>query len=479
MSSPNPSQELQVVGPGEVAPAAPQAPQTATPAAPVTAPALPASGPSEITQPDHVDSGPAEDRILSPEETKNLFNYGSLEAPAPEPTPAQISEAEQVAALMAADQQPAIAPQAPAAPAPGQPTPAQLDLSVQQTLQQVPQAPVQPGAQPPQVSQPAVAPAPGAPQVAPVVTGPLPVQPGAPLAQPVAQPSPQEAALAAQVQQLTRQVTGLSGQIQQQQAAPPAPAAPGTQPQVPQFNMQIPQQHMTALGSENPAEATTAMNSIINGVAQVVYQQAMRDVDQRFESYTPMVDQRVQAANVQGDIKRDMYGTYPELSGMEGQVAAVAEQMQQSGQTNGQWSADLRDSIAERLSPLVPGLAQKVQQNRNARYGQQMGPQFPNQVQQVPQAVPYNPQVPQLLPQVQPQVLPPGVQPVQIQGGAHVPMAPQQGPVYVRDAHGNITQVHPQQYQLPAGPQARPGGQNQVDSDLQDIWNTLGYTNPR
>jgi len=445
MSSPNPSQNLQVVGPGEVAPAQAPVVEPVAPVAPAT-PVAPVA--SETTQPDYVDPLPAEDRILSPEETKSLFNYGTLKPPESEPVPAVIAEAEQVAALMAADQQaPAAAPAAPAA-LPGQPTPAQLDFSVQQSMQQVPQQ-GQPGTQP-QVVQPQVAPAPGAPPV-PVVTGPV--------AQPVAQPSPQEVALAAQVQQLTQQVTGLSGQMRQQQQPP---AAPGTPPQVPQFNMQIPQGHMTALGSENPGEANQAMNSIINGVAQVVYQQAMQDVDKRFESYTPMVDQRVQAANAQGDIKRDMYGTYPELNGMEGQVAAVAEQMTQSGQSNGQWSADLRDNIAERLSPLVPGLAQKIQANRNARYGQQV---------QVPQ--------PQLLPQVQPQALPPGVQPVQIQGAAHVPMAPQQAPIYVRDAYGNISQVHPQQHQQLAGPQARPGGQNQVDSDLQDIWSTLGYTPSR
>jgi hypothetical protein len=155
-----------------------------------------------------------------------------------------------------------------------------------------------------------------------------------------------------------------------------------------------------------------------------------------------------------------MYGTYPELSGMMEQVAAVAEQMHRSGQSNGQWSPDLRDSIAERLSPLIPGLAEKVTMNRNARYGQQV---------QVPQ------QQAQLLPQV-PQQLPPGIAPQQVIGGAHVqPVPQQQAPMYVRDASGNITQVYPQQYQQVAGPQARPGMQGQVDNELQDIWSTLGY----
>jgi hypothetical protein len=269
------------------------------------------------------------------------------------------------------------------------------------------------------------------------------------------------------------------GQIQQQQTqVPTATQAAGQQqqgPPQPQFNMQIPQQYMAALGGEDPGQATQAMNAIINGVAQTVYQQAMRDVDQRFERYTPVVQQQVQAAQQDGEIKRDMYGTYPELRSMMSQVAAVAEQLHQSGQSNGQWSPDLRDAIAERLAPLVPGLSERVQANRAARYGQQMGPMFPNQVQTPVQPVPYAQQPQQLLPQV-PQQLPPGVVPTQVVGGAHVqPVPQQQGPMYVRDAQGNITQVHPQHYQQVAGPQARPGMQGQVDPELLDIWNTLGY----
>jgi hypothetical protein len=426
MTAPNPSQNLQVVGPGEPAPV-PQAPT-----------------------PDYVDPLPAEDRILSPEETESFFSHGTLTPPTEE----TVAQVEQVAALIAADvQAPATPPQA-VQPMPGQPTPAQIQQSVDQTQQQVSQPQqVQPVTPP---LGPLATPVPGAPAVAPVVPGTVP-QP--------AQQSPQEVALAAQVQQLTGQVQNLMGQIQQQpQPAQPAqPGQPqGTDQQQQQFNMQIPPQHMAALGGEDPALATQAMNQIINGVAQTVYQQAMGDMDRRLEAYTPEVQRQVSAAQQQGEIKRDMYGTYPELSGMMSQVAAVAEQMTQSGQSNGQWSPDLRDQIAERLAPMVPGLAEKVQQNRNARYGQQV---------QVPQ---YQ-QTSQLLPQV-PQSLPPGVVPTQVIGGAHVPSVPQQqAPMYVRDAAGNITQVHPQQYQQVAGPQARPGMQGQVDPMLQDIWNTLGY----
>jgi hypothetical protein len=226
--------------------------------------------------------------------------------------------------------------------------------------------------------------------------------------------------------------------------------------------MSVPQQYMAGLSSENPGEAHQAMNNIINGVADTVRQQVIQEMDQKFEAYGPVVQQQLSAESQKADIKRDMYGTYPELSGMMGQVSAVAEQLHGAGLSGGQWSPDLRDNIAERLAPLVPGLAEKVVQNRAAR-----GLQVPQVLQ--PQPLPQN--------QVQ-QVLPPGVAPAQIMSGAHVQPAVQQGPMLVRDAAGNISQVFPQQTQQIAGPQARPGGGGQVDPMIQDICSTLGYTYP-
>lgn len=415
MSSPNPPKDLQVVAPA----AQPQqAGQVQQPTPQVQPPAA-APEPKK----DHVDPVPPEDRILSPEETERLFKTGSTEEPAPEApaTPGEADQSQQAASFF--EEVPV------GGRVPGQPPqelPVQVGTqAVEQTLQQGQSTPVQqappPGAQP--VPAPAVA---------------------------IPQQTPQEAALAAQVQGLQTQLQNLTTQLQAvqtqavQQPQQPSAAAP-------QFNMQIPAGHMQALASEDPAVRTEAMNAIVNGVAETVRKQTQLDMDRRFEGVNPIIQQQITAAQGQADVKRDMYGTYPELSNMMEQVVAVAQQMQNQGLTNGQWSADLRDAIAERLSPMVPGLQQKVQQVRNARLG---------------------PQQQQLLPQV-PQQLPPGVQPTQVAGGAHVPVA--QGPMLVRDVYGNVSQVHPQQHQQIAGPQARPGGQGQIDPKLQDIWSTLGY----
>ena len=432
MTAPNPSQELQVLGPQEQqqVQAPQQAPQQPAPQAPQ------APTPAQ-----------AEDRILSPEETENLLRHGTLEDPNVPKSPEEVQQAEMAGDFFATipPEQAAQAPQAQAQ------MPAQLpqgvaDAAVQQTLQQVSQPQVQPvQAQPPQV------PAPGQPPT-----------PGAPQAPALPQQTPREAALAAQLQIQQQQINTLTQQVQQPQAQPQQ--QPGVQPQGQQFQMQVPAQYMAALQSEDTNVQQQAMNAIVNGVAQNVYQQTMQGMDQRMEQVNPAIQQQIHVATTQADIKRDMYGTYPELSNMMEQVSAVATQMHQQGLTNGQWSEDLRDSIAERLSPMIPGLAQKVAQIRNARYGQVGQPVYQQSQQQ-------------FLPQVQPQQgLPPGVVPAQVVGGAHVPLAPQQGPMLVRDAQGNITQVRPQQNQQIAGPQARPGMQGQIDPELQDIWSTLGYS---
>ncbi|MGW8178010.1 MAG: hypothetical protein ACWGQW_04350, partial [bacterium] len=140
---------------------------------------------------DYQDPGPAEDRILSPEETENFFRTGSIDDPnAPE------DDEEREQSQMAGDffsgipvdsVQPGQAPVKPREPSQDQLTQmVQHDQSIEQQVQQQIQGQGQ--AQPPGVQ----------PQ------GQSQTQP------PAAIPSPQEAALQAQVQQLGQQVQHLT-----------------------------------------------------------------------------------------------------------------------------------------------------------------------------------------------------------------------------------------------------------------------------
>ena len=383
---------------------------------PEAAPAAPAAEPKA----DYVDPGPAEDRILSPEETENFFRTGSIEDPPVVADPPVIDPEQQ---QMVGDHFDQVAgePGAAAAAIPAAPQ------TPQQMAQQDVQAP--------------------APQPVPVVA---PQQ-----VPPLVQQTPNEVALQGQVQGLTTQIQQMATQMASLQQQPQQAQAQAQQ-QAPQFNFQVPSQYAEAIASEDPNMRTQAINSLLNGVAASVHQQTLKDVDDRISNIAPQVNQQVQLAQKQAEIKSDMYGAYPELSGMQDMVVAAATQLQ--SQYPGGWSQDYRDAIAERLSPLVQGLPQKVQQNRASRGV------MPQQ---------------QFLPQGPPQgQLPPGVGVQQVQGGGHVaPAVAQQGqPVLVRDAAGNYSQVYPQQHQQQfAGAQVRPGGVGQVDPGLQDIWSTLGF----
>jgi len=405
MSAPNPPQNLQVQPAQEV-----QQPQAQP----------------QVQQPepkkDYVDPGPAEDRILSPEETMNFFRTGSLTDP-----DANQDQQEKELAEMAADFFKGIPkePQAAQQQVPQAPSQQVMDSAVQQDQQQQKDQQQQlPPLQPQQFAPPPA-------------------------------PTPQEAALHAQMSGMAQQIQQLTQQIATQQVK----QGTDQQAQQPQFNFQVPSQYAEAIASDDPNLRLQAINSLLNGVAATVHQQTLKDVDSRIQGITPVVQRQVQEAQSQADIKKDMYGTYPELTSMMDMVVATASQLSSDPRFQ-QWSPDYRDAIAERLSPLVPGLAQRVQQHRASR----------GQVYQQPQYA----QQQQFLPQVQqPQGLPPGIQPVQIQGGAHVG-APQ--PILVRDAQGNISQVYPQhQQQVAGGAHSRPNGQG-IDPGLQDIWSTLGYT---
>lgn len=394
---------------------------------------------------DHVDPVPPEDRILSPEETENFFRTGSTE-PAEKPTTPE--EKEQTVAAgehfegIKPEGRPVVPPAVPPA------VPAVVPPEAAAAAVQADQPVVAPAAAgvPPAVAPPAVAPA----AVPPVVPPVAPVQ-----------QTPQESAMQGQIQGLLQQVQNLTQQVSATnlEAQRAGTTAPGAAP-APVFNMQVPQQYADAIASEDPAMRAQAINGLVNGVAETVYRQTMTDVGKKIEQLTPNVQAQVQEATNQAEIVRDMYGTYPELNGMRDMVVATATQLQ--GQNIGMfnnWSPDFRDAIAERLSPLVPGLQQRVAQNRATRG---IAPVVPQQ-----QAV--LPQVPQ------PQALPPGVSPVAVQGGVHVPTVVPGQPVIVRDAQGNLSTVYPQTQQPLAGQQARPNGQSQVDAGLQDVWSTLGF----
>lgn len=388
-----------------------------------------------------------EDRILSPEETENLLRGYSIDHGKDEGS-SHDDEQQQMAQEFFA--------QVP-------PPPRTVPLPHEQIAQA--QQPRAQGGQP------------QAQQAAPVQPEPALLrqavqdsqQAGGPTSVPVQQQQPpQDAALAAQNSLLQQQIASLTAQIQalaqaqqtghQQQVQQPG-QVPGPQPSEPTpFNLQVPPQFMAGLFGEDDSTRAMALNGLLNGVAETVARQLRAESQEqaamlRQEMQGTMQTSISQNAQIQ-EIQRDMYGTYPELAPYKELVRATAQTVGRENPALQDWSPDLRDLIAERVSPMVPGLYQKVQQVRANRIGSY--------------AVPRQQALPQQ--QAMPPSLPPGVQPVGVMGGVHG----QQAPTLARDAQGNLVYVQSPPQPYLGGPQARPDGRG-VSPEQLDIWQTLGY----
>lgn len=280
------------------------------------------------------------------------------------------------------------------------------------------------------------------------------------------QPTPQQAAFQAEMALLRQQNLALQQQLSQRQA-PTQPAQPTPQAQQQQqaeFNFNVPDNYLAALAAEDPNTRRAALNGLLNGVANSVSQRIYGDLETRFAQVPVQAQQAAQHVTRLNEIRQDMYGTYPELANYKEYVATAANGL---GVGAEHWNEDVRDAIAERLSNLVPGLAQKVYQNRAQRIARQQAQQpyqqpFQNPAYQQPQVVQMPPVVPYAGWQV-PQA------PV---GGAHGQIQPQ--PIFVRDQNGNLVPIHQPPGHVGNGAQTRPGAV-QVDQELRDIWNTLGF----
>jgi len=367
---------------------------------------------------------PLEDRQLTPEETESLLRGFEPEAPEPVNNGDDPDQAQQAGDFFSTMPKP-------------------------QTQQEPGQRAPEPQQQQPEH------------QMAPPFAQQQPKQP--PQQQPAQQPQtdPQLQALQAQNQMLQQQIQLMQQQMTQLQQAPPQAQQPGQQqqPQQTQFDFNVPDQYLSALRSEDNNVVRSALNGLLNGVANSVAQQMRTEYESKLTQVQPQMDQRFQTYTKAQEVNQDMFGTYPELKPFREFVKTAATQIAGNLGIDA-WNADVRDAIAERLAPMVPGLGQKIQQIRAQRMGQ-MQAQMPAAPQQqyLPQGQGYAPAPQQMHPLQQA-----AQQPVQ---GVHG------GPVYVRDAAGNLVPYQPQQ-QFVAGQHARPAGQ-QVDPRLQDIWSTLGY----
>lgn len=150
----------------------------------------------------------------------------------------------------------------------------------------------------------------------------------------------------------------------QTQATAPAKAVEADDPLtiVPEYNYTVPDQLVTSLASEDPAERKQALGHLIKGVAIGIHQTVANAVLQRLQTLERNIPETVQqklayTQQAQG-VMSDFYGKFPQLNSPELRplVAAAAQQhMATTGQRD--WSPKLRDEIGQlvlnRLSGVV------------------------------------------------------------------------------------------------------------------------------
>lgn len=139
-------------------------------------------------------------------------------------------------------------------------------------------------------------------------------------------------------------------------------AADKPEPTAPKFNLGIPDQLLGALRSEDPAEFKLGMTSVLNGVANHVYNTIQESIQKEFLPAIPqMIERYVENIRQQQAVATDFYGAYPSLANealkpFVQQVGAhIAQQRAAAGKSLA-WGPELRDEIANYIFEQIPAL---------------------------------------------------------------------------------------------------------------------------
>ena len=103
------------------------------------------------------------------------------------------------------------------------------------------------------------------------------------------------------------------------------PAAPAGQPAAqqpaegePNYNMQIPEKIMSAIGSEDPEERAAGINALSQGLAVTIHRQVTENFNKALEARFAAIPDMIKNSQTEGvqrqNIFGDFYGSHPELN---------------------------------------------------------------------------------------------------------------------------------------------------------------------
>lgn len=143
-------------------------------------------------------------------------------------------------------------------------------------------------------------------------------------------------------------------------AADAKPAAP--EETKPRFNLGVPPQMIEAMASEDPKERGMAVQALVNGVANHVWDAVQANFQKEvLPVLTQVVQRELDGRNKVQAIYSDMSSAHPALVKPEvvplvQNIAAMVGTERHAAGKSLEWSAEFRDEIAERVYSFLPGL---------------------------------------------------------------------------------------------------------------------------
>lgn len=170
------------------------------------------------------------------------------------------------------------------------------------------------------------------------------------------------------MEQLIREQTA----IIQRSLERPEPAKKD-EPAAPRFNLGVPEQLVNAMASDDPRERATALNSVISGVANHVWNAVQEHVQQQLvrvvENIPNVIAAHSSYSKQQEQVSSDFFGKYEMFKGeafgpiLQDAAIKVAQAWQGAGKPIG-WNDEFRDAVAENMFTRFPMLKPQQQQQQ-------------------------------------------------------------------------------------------------------------------
>lgn len=197
-----------------------------------------------------------------------------------------------------------------------------------------------------------------APQATPATPAPSAATPAA--AAPQGQPTGnlQDPAIIGKLDEIARAV--------KPQPQPGQQVDPVEQVNLPNYGVEVPAPLMALIGSENPAERQQGVQHLVRGVAEMTHRNVVVAMRRELQAVLPqIIHQQVTMITETKRIHEDFYGTHKHLNNpaLYGVVMQVGAQTARELGINN-WSPELRDKIAERVTALLGGVLPQPQAPR-------------------------------------------------------------------------------------------------------------------